>query len=258
MDWRQLVYVGSLAMVCAAPPLWAQSVSATSPVPPLTEPLVVCSEIPPYAFADQGRYRGYAYELGQEVMRRLGYHGTIEVQPLARATRTVQTQPQVIALWVGRIPEREHTMRWLFPVMHDDFSIYTLQGRHPKVETLAQAKQLGTLGVNIGAANAIAAMRQGLGRIEMISSNDANGRKLLVDHIQGWITTDATVDFFTRQHGLPADALVKGITLTDFQAWVAASPHLDAAVVAQWQTALAAMSQDGTLQQLAERYHIHR
>lgn len=262
MRWRGVMFATVLVILSSLPAVLAQPALATAPqssgAQTQAEPVIVCSAIPPYAVGEPGHYRGYAYELGQEVMRRLGYRGTIQVQPLARAIRTVQTGSQVIALWVGRIPEREHTMRWVFPVMHDDFSIYTLLGHHPKVETLAQAKQLGTLGVNIGAANAIAAMREGLGRIEMISSNDANGRKLLVDHIQGWITTDATVDFFIRQHGLPADALVKGLTLTDFQAWVAASPNLDPTVVAQWQSALAAMAQDGTLQQLAERYHIHR
>lgn len=37
-----------------------------------------------------GALPGLCYELGQEVMRRLGYQSAIQVQPLARANRTVQ------------------------------------------------------------------------------------------------------------------------------------------------------------------------
>ena len=95
-------------------PLWAASPQ---------EPEVVCSNIAPFVFSEQGSYRGYAYELGVAVMQRLGYRGFIQVEPLARANRTVQHQPNVIGLWVGRIPERESTVHWLYPVVVDDFSV---------------------------------------------------------------------------------------------------------------------------------------
>lgn len=62
----------SLMMVCALPasPLLANETK---------EPEVVCSNIAPFVFVEQQHYRGYAYELGQEAMRRLGYHGAIQV-----------------------------------------------------------------------------------------------------------------------------------------------------------------------------------
>ena len=115
--WAVLSLVGMMLCALPASPLWADET---------TEPEVVCSNIAPFVFVEQELYRGYAYEIGQEVMRRLGYRGAIQVQPLARANRTVQSKPNVIALWVGRIPEREATVHWLYPVVVDDFSIYTV------------------------------------------------------------------------------------------------------------------------------------
>ena len=240
----------SLMMVCALPasPLLANETK---------EPEVVCSNIAPFVFVEQQHYRGYAYELGQEVMRRLGYHGAIQVQPLARANRTVQTKPNVIALWVGRIPEREATVHWLYPVVVDDFSIYTVKGR-PAAMMLEQAKSLGMLGANIGAANAIAAQRKGLIQIEMITSDDANGRKLMTGRLDGWIASRSAVRFFIRLHGLPDDTFVKGVKLSDYQAWVVASKGTDPSVIAAWQQALHALERDGTLRRLAESYHMAR
>ena len=227
------------------------------PLAQAAEPKVVCSSISPFAFEQQGGYRGYAYELGQEVMRRLGYRGKIRVQPLARANRTVQSEANVIGLWVGRIPEREQTVHWIHPIIRDDFSIYTLKGQ-PGAATLEEARALPLLGANIGAANAIAAQRQGLTRLELINSDDANGRKLMTGRIQGWISSRTAVNFFVSLHGLPDNPFVKGVKLSDYQAWVAASLNTDPAILDQWQTTLAAMEADGSLQRLAEAYGIQR
>ncbi len=246
--WAVLSLVGMMLCALPASPLWADET---------TEPEVVCSNIAPFVFVEQEHYRGYAYELGQEVMRRLGYRGAIQVQPLARANRTVQSKPNVIALWVGRIPEREATVHWLYPVVVDDFSIYTVKGR-PAAMMLEQAKSLGMLGANIGAANAIAAQRKGLIQIEMITSDDANGRKLMTGRLDGWIASSTAVSYFLRLHGLPDDALVKGIKLSDYQAWVVASLETDPAVITAWKTTLQAMEQDGTLTRLAQEYRIQR
>ena len=221
------------------------------------EPRVVCSNIAPFVFNELGSYRGYAYELGQAVMQRLGYRGAIEVQPLARANRTVQSEANVIALWVGRIPEREATVHWIYPVVVDDFSVYTVKGR-PAAMTLEQAKSLGTLGANIGAANAIAAQRKGLEQIEMITSDDANGRKLMTGRIDGWIASRSAVRFFIRLHGLPEETFIKGVKLSDYQAWVVTSLGTDPAVIAAWQSALQALERDGTLSRLAKAYRIQR
>ena len=173
--WAALSLVGVMWWVLTASPLVAGET---------TEPEVVCSNIAPFVFVEQEHYRGYAYELGQEVMRRLGYQSAIQVQPLARANRTVQSEPNVIALWLGRIPEREATVHWLYPVVVDDFSVYTVEGR-PNAMTLEQAKSLGMLGANIGATNAIEAQRSGLDRVELVTSDDANGRKLMAGRIDG-------------------------------------------------------------------------
>ena len=246
--WAALSLVGVMWWVLTASPLVAGET---------TEPEVVCSNIAPFVFVEQEHYRGYAYELGQEVMRRLGYQSAIQVQPLARANRTVQSEPNVIALWLGRIPEREATVHWLYPVVVDDFSVYTVKGR-PNAMTLEQAKSLGMLGANIGATNAIEAQRSGLDRVELVTSDDANGRKLMAGRIDGWIASRSAVRFFIRLHGLPEETFVRGAKVSDYQAWVVASLGSDPAVITAWITTLQAMDQDGTLSRLAQEYRIQR
>jgi ABC-type amino acid transport substrate-binding protein len=158
---------------------------------------------------------------------------------------------------VGRIPEREATVHWIYPVVVDDFSVYTVKG-HPVAATLEQAKALKMLGANIGAANAIAAQRKGLDRVELITSDDANGRKLMTGRIDGWIASRSAVRFFIRLHGLPEETLVRGAKVSDYQAWVVASLGTDPAVRAAWQATLHQLELEGELSRLAERYRIQR
>jgi len=94
--------------------------------------------------------------------------------------------------------------------------------------------------------------------VELITSDDANGRKLMTGRIQGWIASRTAVHFFIRLHGLPDDTFVKGLKLSDYQAWVTASLETDPAILTQWQSTLAAMDADGSLQRLAERYGVLR
>lgn len=199
--------------------------------------------------------QGLAYDIGRAIMKQLAYQGKIEIQPLARAQYTIQTERNVISLWLGRVPEREKTVQWISPILSDAFSIYTLPGK-PTAESLARARQIGVLGANIGAANAIEAKKHGLERVELVSSDEANGKKLIAGRIDGWITLQISADFFLARNPIPDSKLVRGVKLGDYQAWIVASHAVNQATVLQWQNAFLALRRDGTLTKIYGKYRI--
>jgi len=219
------------------------------------EPRVVAADIAPFVFIEKGQAQGIAYDIGREVMNRLAYAGQIEIQPLARAQHTVQTGKNVISVWLGRIPEREATVQWISLVLKDSFSIYSLPGK-PVAGSLVLARQIGTLGANIGAANAIEAKKHGLTQIELISSDEANVKKLIAGRIAGWITLQVSADFYIARYPIPGNTLARGVKLGDYQAWIVASPSVDQQTMSQWQRALIAMRKDGTLSRIYAKYGI--
>ncbi len=216
---------------------------------------VVCGEIAPYCFVENGVGRGYVYEIGQEMLRRMVQPARIEIQPLARSLHNVQNGSQVISLWVGRTPERENTVRWLTPVFSTALSIYTLKGR-PDASTIEKARELGVLGATTAGANLAAGQSSGLPRIDTTASEDANGEKLLRGRVNGWITADTTFNYFLLTHQRSADEFVRGVKLADYTAFMAASPDIDDQTARDWARAYQSLRSEGYVQRTMKKYGV--
>lgn len=216
---------------------------------------IVCPEIPPYCYQEKSEARGFVFEIGQEILRRLGQQVPISIQPLARALRSVQNGHQTIALWLGRVPEREHTVRWIAPILEDGFYIYTLKGQ-PDASTPEKARALPTLAASIAGANLLAARNFDLGRIETTASEDSNGKKLLSGRVDGWISTSAVTGNFAFRQKLGPDSLVRGVKLSDFTAYLVASLDTDDQLISDWKQAYETMVRDGFVQRLKKKYGI--
>ena len=216
---------------------------------------VVCAEIAPFCFVENGVGRGYIYEIGQEILRRMGQPVRIEIQPLARSLLNVQKGKQVISLWVGRIPEREDSVRWITPVLNDAFYVFTLKGG-PDASTLEKVQKLGHLAATIAGANAVAAQRSSLTRIETTSSENSNRMKLLHGRVDGWISARTTVDYLMFSEKRPRDELVRGVKLADYTAYIAASLDLDTETMEVWARTYQSMRKDGDVQAIMNKYGI--
>jgi len=223
-------------------------------------PQVICAEVAPFGFIAQGESQGFAYELGGELLRRLGRPSVIELQPIARAIRTVRRTEPVISLWLGRSPEREAEVQWVAPIFCDAFYVYTWKGR-PGAATLEQARGLGVLGANLGSdniptADTRAALENGLNRLELVASADSSGLKLMAGRIAGWVTSQVTAESFLVRQGLEPDQLVRGVKLADFTAYLVASLAVDKAEVERWHHASEALRRDGVYRRLLRKYRL--
>ena len=216
---------------------------------------VVCAEIPPLCYREGHENSGFAFEIGEEILRRVDNHATVEIQPFARALYSVQSGHHTIALWLGRTPEREKTVIWIAPVLIDAFHVFTLKG-HAEAQTLEQARQLRSLAAIISGANVLTAQHLELGRIELTSSEEANGNKLLSGRVEGWIATRAAVGSFLRRNPEAASRIVQGVKLVDYSAYLVASPDVDEKTIVAWRQAFQAIERDGFLQKVLEKYGV--
>lgn len=216
---------------------------------------VVCAEIAPFCFVENGVSQGYVYEIGQEILKRLELQSRIEMQPLARSLQTVQKNSRVISLWVGRIPERERTVRWLVPIVNDDFHIFTLKGK-AKADTIDEARRLGAIAATVAGANLIAARHLSLLRIEATSSEESNLKKLLLGRVDGWIAGRSVAEYSIAKLGLKRSEFNRGVRLADYTAYIAASPGIDEQTANDWVQTFEAMRNDGYIERIMQKYGI--
>jgi polar amino acid transport system substrate-binding protein len=216
---------------------------------------VVCAEIAPFCFVENGVSRGYVYEIGQEILKRLELQSPIEIQPLARSLQSVQKNSRVISLWVGRIPERENTVRWVTPIVIDAFHIFTLKGK-AEADTIAKARQLGAIASTIAGANLIAAQHASLLRIEATSSEESNLKKLLAGRVDGWIAGRSTAEYAFARLGLQRSEFNRGVKLADYTAYIAASADIDERTVSEWTRVLETMHSDGHTRRIMQKYGV--
>lgn len=216
---------------------------------------VVCAEIAPFCFVENGISQGYVYEIGLEILRRLELQPRIEIQPLARSLQTVQKNSRVISLWIGRIPEREKTVRWLTPIVNDDFHIFTLKGKD-KADTIDEARRLGVIAATVAGANLIAARHLSLLRIEATSSEESNLKKLLLGRVDGWIAGRSVAEYSITRLGLKRSEFNRGVRLADFTAYIAASPDIDEQTANDWVQTFEAMRNDGYIGRIMQKYGV--
>ena len=216
---------------------------------------VVCAEIAPYCFVENGEPKGFVYEVGKEILKRLRQGDRIEFQPLARSIHSVQRGSKTISLWLGRIPEREGTVRWIAPIFNDAFHIYTLKGR-PDATSLEKARALKVLAATIAGANIVAARGQNLGYIDPVASEEINGKKLLGGRVDGWISARSVIASFVIKHHLDSSQLVRGIKLADYNAFIVASVDVDAETLDEWKRIHGALVREGFIAKVMKKYRI--
>jgi polar amino acid transport system substrate-binding protein len=196
---------------------------------------------------------GLACELMAEMARRAGHQGKIQLYPLARALMMAATTPGTLVGPVARIPPREKLYQWQVPILEDDFVVVANKDAEVDISSLAAVRKLA-LGVVRDGAGARLADAYGFDRISTVTHDDLNARKLSAGRIDAWLSSWNGILSAQRNAGLRADALRRGVVVSRVKIYMASSPELDPALMADWRTAMDAMVRDGTYERLLKKY----
>ncbi|MYM68180.1 transporter substrate-binding domain-containing protein [Pseudoduganella sp. FT55W] len=196
---------------------------------------------------------GLAYELAGEMARRVGHPGKIQLYPLARALMMAATTPGTLVVPVSRIPAREKLYQWQVPILEDDFVVVANKDAEVDISSLAAVRKLA-LGVVRDGAGARLAEAHGFDRISTVTHDDLNARKLSAGRIDAWLSSWNGILSAQRNAGLRADALRRGVVVSRVKIYMASSPELEPALMADWRGAMDAMVRDGTYERLLKKY----
>jgi polar amino acid transport system substrate-binding protein len=213
---------------------------------------VYVHNVAPFAYNEDGAYRGLLYDMLTELDRRTGNAGSVIPVPLRRAQLMLQTEPGSLAT-LARFPEIEHSYRWLCKLADDKVLLLARTGSNVNISSAEAAKNL-RVGVLLGGPGEALARRLGFTRIETVSLSQNNARKLAAGRIDAWLTTWNIGRFEQLRTGGRLEALRSGAVLKTAEQYLAAPLSMDDRTASRWQTACATMRQDGTHERIARRY----
>lgn len=224
-------------------------------VSPLQASEFYAANISPTAYARNGVFQGYAIEIMNEVVRRLGYpQHTILLLPLKRALEDTRNNEKALLANIVRNPEREKHYKWLYKIRDITFHYVTLKGRKPVThETAVNLRSVGVL----SSAAVHEALRKQRGIHIQTTHNDAiNLRMLVAGRIDAWFTSSVLLTGAMKK--------VRNVQLDDL--WVSepveGSDSIYAAAglgmpdeeVQRWRDAFNSMNKDGTYQAIMAKY----
>ena len=242
-----LLRVFFLALGLLGPQAWAQE--------PVAAPLRVVGFVyPPFMYPDERNApAGPMVEVVAEALRRMGQPARVELLPLARALRQVESGEAAAMFTVKKTAQRE--AQYVFssePLLMQEYVIFVAQD-----STLAFRGDLGVLAMSsIGVVGATsygaifdAAAQQGVfKKLEISSSHEANFRKLLAGRMDAIVCSRAVGVEILKQLQATGRVKISGPPIETTQSYLmfnkaAATPQL----VAGFDHAIRGMRQQGLL-----------
>jgi polar amino acid transport system substrate-binding protein len=229
--------------------------SALASPAPATELQFLTHRLAPFTVDQGGSPRGLAVDLVTELMQRTGDTGTIKVTSFARLLEAVRMQTNVVGFVIARTPEREVTMQWVGPIAVSGVYVYQKAGAPLRPHTLDDLRRLDVVAVQLG--NADDTYLTKLGFTNLTRPYRQLDTLALVHNGRAAATPVSELVFpsLVAEAALPRKDFERtDIKLYDSRLFLGFSKHVDAAVIASWSAALAALRSSGRYDQIVAAY----
>lgn len=211
---------------------------------------------PPLHFQQGERMAGFGVDVVEALAQRSGDRIQVQQRPMLRALRDASEDADTAVFTILRTAERETRYQWVGPLMQTETALYTRSSDDTTVSDLRQTR--GQIAVPRKWLVYSVLRQQGLDNLWGVDSPEIMMRLLQIGRVQYVVADTMSVGTFAAEQGMALEQLRYQIPLMQQDAYIAFSPKVDPAQVARWQQALEAMEQDGSLQQLKQRWNIDR
>ena len=215
---------------------------------------LMTEEYPPITFMKEGKPSGFVTEMVQEIASRLHIPDNIRLTSWKNAYNMALLHPNVILFSAERTPEREELFHWVGPVGKNSSIFYAKKGSEIVIETLDDAKQVEAIATTTDWFNEQYLKEEGF--TNLVSSEDPaeNVRQLMDGEVDLCIFTDLTIPEIVKNAGYSMDDLEPVYTVIQTYFYIALSKDTRQEVQEDWQSALDALKEDGTFEEIYQRY----
>lgn len=218
-------------------------------------PLVLTTEEnAPYNFTDpqSGKVTGLATDLLTAALDREGVAYEIRMLPWKRAYQMALEEPDTCVYGTNRTPEREGSFKWVGPLVHGGWVLFSTAEKPVTLASLDDAKGM-TIGVHAGSGlEAFLDQTSGL-TLDRVPDNNLNIRKLFSGRIDLWAGGRGDGPYKVKLAG-EQGRLHPALVLKETIISLACNPSVDDATIAALNAALDGLRSDGTEEAVRGRY----
>jgi len=216
---------------------------------------VMVPNLHPSGFSRNGKIKGIAVEIIEEVNRRAGGDTLhLNLVPYKRAKSTVQKGGSVIISNMAKTPSIAANVVWLYKV-YEVNRFYVTRRNFPKLDH-SQAKSLNLVGVLRNSSLEHTLKNKGHTNISAVTDERTNLRMLMAGRIEAWYTSNMLLAGALSEEETISQADIKmgDILAPSVPIYAAASLDVSPELVEKWRSAFASMEKDGTLKKIKAKY----
>ncbi|WP_422995342.1 substrate-binding periplasmic protein [Undibacterium sp. Di24W] len=229
-------------------------VSAQSPATPVLS--LYCEDDKPLQFYDENKkLTGLTVEVVQEIQRRIGNRDRIQVVPWSRGIDKLNKEPNSFLFTMARTPEREQLYQWIGPILTIEYGLYIKADSSIQINKLEDAKKIGLIGVYRDDIRDQTLRKLGFTNLDQASSVASSFKKLMIGRIAAYADAKKGVSITAKLAGYQASDVKLAYDLFKNSLYIAVSKNTDAAIVAQWNSALEDMKKDKSFLRLLKKYN---
>lgn len=242
-----------LAFTHAAPLLLAAglAIGGISPLAHATKLLLITENTPPINMLENGKMIGANTDKVRELMRRAKVDFSLDPLPWKRGYLLASKTANTCIYPTARTPERESMFHWIGPISVGQWQLYAAADRLLPLKNIEQARPY-LIGTYLDDARDEYFRSRGY-RVESVSDDALNPKKLLVHRIDLWAASSTKGKLLLQQNGW-SNKIVPVLTFNSVDIYLACNINTDADLSKRLNTIVAEMKADGTIKAMEIKY----
>ena len=240
MRMKTVIVAAMLTLACAA-----------SQAQPAAHLYLATEAAAPHSMLEGKRVVGIGADTVRELMERAQIKHTIELLPWKRAYAAALERRDTCVFSTTRTPERETLFKWIGPIGEADWVLMARADRQLRLGSLDDARRY-RIGTYNGDARDLYLRARGFD-VDPAPNDLLNPRKLMANRIDLWAASIRRGSVAVARMGYEGK-IVPVLVFNSVRVYLACNPAVPDALTARLDTALEAMTRDGTLQRIVHRY----
>ncbi|MDO9577269.1 MAG: transporter substrate-binding domain-containing protein [Candidatus Cloacimonadales bacterium] len=206
---------------------------------------IITEEFAPFNFSKAGVVTGQSTDVVKAIMKHLGLDIEIQIMPWSDGYEFTLANADVALYSTSRTQERENLFQWLGPIGSDEYIFYALKDSDLKLESLEEAKKIGTIAVVKHDARQQFLQKNGLTNLLLFDDDTACYKALKDGKVNLVVGSKITMPQMAKSAGIEPAMLNAVYSLQKTPFYIAFSKNTSPQMVKNWQDALDTIKGNG-------------